>query len=238
MAEPVGSEPGAETVVLDQAGSDSTATATRAVPWMPILVGLGALILVGLIIVIVLLVTRPGPSTALPAPIESPTASATPSAPPSPSATPTPTGVVAAPAQPAPANPAPAEPAPAEPAPPAKTPLTVGIVSFSAKSATTKTIAAECAAVQGKAATDDSWVLVRFTWVTKGMIEGGEIQVNGTYGGSSDLQGIGSNDSVLFDIKCFNTDGSVKSTDFTLLMSDGTQRYSRTITVSALGVTG
>lgn len=237
MPETPESEPSAETVVLDHVETESAPSPapTKPVPWMPILVGVGSLIVVGLIIVIVLLVTRPAPTTAVPEAIASPTAYETPSASPTPSATPTPTPVAAAPA---PAEPAPAEPAPAEPAPSEKTPITVGIVSFSAKSASTKTIAAECAAVQGKAATDDSWVLVQFTWVTKGLIDGGEIQVNGTYGGSSDLQGIEANNSVLFDIKCFNTDGSIKSTDFTLLMSDGTQRYTRTITVSALGVTG
>lgn len=231
-------EPSAETIVLDHVETESAASAAspKPVPWMPILVGVGVLVLVGLIIVIVLLLTRPATSTALPEPIASPTASTTPSASPSPSATstPTPTPVAAAPAP----EPAPVEPAPVEPALPEKTPLTVGIVSFSVSTTGPKTIAAECATVQNKAATDNSYILVRFSWVTKGLIDGGEIQVNGTYGGIGDLQGIGANESVVVDFKCFNTDGTPKYTDYTLLLSDGTQRYSRTITVSAVGVTG
>jgi len=211
----------------------------RAMPWMPILTGIGGIVIAGLVIVIVLLLGRGTSPVALPTSTPSATASPVPTSTPrsTPTPTPGPTAVVAAPAPvvPAPANPPAADPAPANPPPPEKTPITAGIVSFDAHVEGSATIASACYAVRDKAAGDNSWVLLRFSWVTRGLIDGGEIQVNGTYGGSGDLQGLEANSSVLFDLKCFNTDGSVKSTSYTLLMSDGTTRYTRTITITGAG---
>ncbi len=143
-----------------------------------------------------------------------------------------------APAQPAPVDPAPAKPAPAAPEPPAKQPLKEGIVSFSARPYTGNTLASECAQLQGEAASQQDFVLMTFTWVSAGMKDGGEIKVDNSYGGSSDLQNIPASGNVLFDFDCFELNGDQKTTSYQLVLSTGTTRHAAQIILSASGPVG
>lgn len=135
-----------------------------------------------------------------------------------------------------PAAPAPAKPAPVKPAPPAKQPITEGIKSFHADLWGGGTIASACAALQGEAASQQDAVLLTFTWSSTGLINGGELQVNNTYGGSSDLQGIPATGSLEFEMDCFNLDGSIKTTSYQLWLSNGTKRYGAELVVNSNGI--
>jgi hypothetical protein len=143
-----------------------------------------------------------------------------------------------APQKPAPQKPAPEKPAPSTPDPPTKKPLTEGIVSFSAKAAGGGTIAAACAAVAYQAAQQSDYALVEFTWISVGMLDSAELQINGTYSGNPDLQSLSANDTIYYYLDCFNADGTVKTTSYQLLMSTGTKRYGVEIVLSGSGQIG
>ena len=68
------------------------------------------------------------------------------------------------------------------------------------------------------------------------MINGGEMKVNNTYGGSSDLQNIPANGSLEFEMDCFNNDGSIKTTSYQLWLSNGTTRHGAELVLNANGI--
>lgn len=198
-------------------------------------IGAGAVILALCTLVVILLLRGPG--------VAAPAAAASPGIPPSTpaaSADPSPSsdgGTTGQPVvnPPAPA-PAPAPPAPPKPAPPAKEPLKEGIISFSARPWTGKTLASSCAALHDEAASQQDAVLLTFTWQSVGLKNGGEIKVNNTYGGSDDLQNIPATGTVDFEIDCFHNDGSVKTTKYELILSNGSKRFGVEIILSADGI--